>query len=121
MSRIEQPLTREPVEIDGRAMSTGRRARIIARDGYCCRYPDCEVSTGLQVDHIVALALGGKDTDDNLETLCADHHKQKTARDIRMIAKAKRLHLAHTGQKPPAKQKIKSRGFQRRWGDLAHD
>ncbi len=115
MSRVDTPLIREPVEIDGRAMSTARRVRIIARDGNCCRYPECEITTGLQVDHIVALALGGRDTDDNLETLCADHHKQKTARDVRMIAKAKRAGLKHRGEFPPAKQKIRSRGFERRW------
>jgi 5-methylcytosine-specific restriction endonuclease McrA len=114
-------MQRDPVELDGRAMSTARRQRIIARDGNCCRYPECEVMTGLEVDHIVALKLGGRDTDDNLETLCRDHHLAKTKRDVALIAKAKRLNLAHTGQKPPATQKIRSRGFQRRWGDLAHD
>ena len=117
MSRIDTPLTAEPVELDARRMSPGRRARIIARDGHQCRYPGCEVTTGLEVDHIVALALGGRDADDNLESLCAEHHAQKTKRDVKMIAKAKRAGLKHRGEFPPAPQKIKSRGFQRRWTD----
>lgn len=30
-------------------------------------------------DHIVPLAKGGTDTDDNIRCLCADHHQQVTA------------------------------------------
>jgi len=111
--RIEAPMKREPVEIDGRSMSTARRARIIARDGGKCRYPSCEVTTGLEVDHIVCLALGGRDTDDNLETLCADHHLAKTKRDVKMIAKARRAGAKHRGEFPASKAKIRGRGFQR--------
>jgi 5-methylcytosine-specific restriction endonuclease McrA len=120
VSRVNTPLHRDPVEIEARRMSPARRGKIITRDKHC-RYPGCGISDGLEVDHIVALALGGRDSDDNLECLCGPHHAQKTRRDIGLIAKAKRLHLAHTGQKPPPTQKIKSRGFQRRWGDIAHD
>lgn len=115
MSCIDTPMHRAPVEIDVRRMSTARRARIIARDGGCCRYPECEVSTGLEVDHIIALALGGRDSDDNLETLCAAHHLTKTKRDVKLIAQAKRRGLKHRGEFPPAKQKLKGRGFERRW------
>lgn len=119
MSQINSPLAREPLELDGRSMSPARRARIIARDGGQCRYPECSETKGLEIDHVIPLAIGGKDDDANLETLCAAHHLSKTKLDVKLIAKAKRLNLAHTGQKPPATQKIRNRGFQRRWGDLA--
>jgi 5-methylcytosine-specific restriction enzyme A len=33
-------------------------------------------------DHIVALVNGGADTESNLQSLCAEHHRQKTARDL---------------------------------------
>lgn len=116
---INTPMHREPVEIEGRSMTAARRARIIARDGGTCRYPDCEATHGLEVDHIVCLALGGRDSDENLETLCYDHHKQKTRRDVGLIAKAKRAGAKHRGEYPASKAKIRSRGFakSRDWSD----
>ena len=116
-ARIETPLEREPVEIAPRATSAKTKAHIIARDGHRCRYPGCEETTGLEVDHVIPLAMGGKDEDANLETLCSAHHLQKTKLDVKLIAKCKRLHLTHIGQKPPPTQKLKSRGFQKRWRD----
>lgn len=104
----------EPVEIASRAVSASAKARIIKRDGKCT-YPGCEATELLQVDHIVALALGGKNTDENLACLCPKHHARKTMADLKAIAKAKRRGLKHRGEFPPAKQKIKGRGFQRRW------
>lgn len=32
-----------------------------------------------EIDHIVPLAMGGTDTDDNVQGLCAQHHAEKTA------------------------------------------
>jgi 5-methylcytosine-specific restriction endonuclease McrA len=112
-------MTREPVEVVARALTPARRARILARDGHRCRYPGCAQILGLEVDHIVALGLGGRDSDDNLETLCAAHHRQKTSRDASLIAKAKRAGAKHRGEFPPSKAKIRSRGFQptRDWRD----
>lgn len=118
-TRVATPIRREPVEIVARAISASRRAQIIARDrGRCC-YPGCAATSGLEVDHIVALALGGRDADDNLETLCAAHHQQKTRLDARLIAKAKRAGAKHRGEFPPSKAKIRSRGFAptRDWRD----
>ncbi len=105
-----------PVEIEPRRMSSARRARIIARDKRC-RYPGCEATEALEVDHIVALELGGSDADHNLECLCSEHHKRKTAADVGAIARAKRRQANHTGTAPPPTQKLKSRNtFKRRWG-----
>lgn len=108
-------IIREPVEIEPRRMSSARRARIIERDGGCCTYPGCEVAVGLEIDHTIALELGGKDRDDNLKTLCAGHHKLKTRVDAGLIAQAKRRQAGHLGQKPPPTQAIRSRGFKKRW------
>jgi 5-methylcytosine-specific restriction protein A len=111
-STIHNPPTREDVEIDGRHMSPARRARILARDdGHCVR-PGCETPHDrLQVDHIVALQLGGKDADWNCEVLCFEHHRIKTAADITAIAKAKRRRLKARGEFPASRAKIRSRGF----------
>jgi 5-methylcytosine-specific restriction endonuclease McrA len=109
------PTPHEDVELDGRRMTPARRERILARFGHCCAFPGCEVREGLEIDHAIALGLGGKDRDDNLEPLCGPHHRAKTARDLKMIAKAKRAGMKHRGEFPPAKQKIRSRGFEPRW------
>lgn len=36
----------------------------------------------MEVDHIVNLASGGVDDDDNLQALCARCHEEKTRREI---------------------------------------
>lgn len=108
--RIDTPAELEPVEIDQRRMTPARRARIIARDGHC-KHPGCEITERLEVDHIVCLELGGKDEDWNLQALCYEHHKRKTAQDVRMIAKARRAGAKHRGEFPPSKAKLRSRGF----------
>lgn len=111
-------IIRDPVEIQDRGMTAARRARIIKRDNGQCVRPCCETPTDrLQVDHIVALALGGSDKDWNCETICFAHHQQKTKVDVAAIAKAKRRQLKHIGQAPPPTQQLRSRNtFKRRWG-----
>lgn len=117
-SRIDSPMVREPVEIDRRHMTPARRARIISRDKHC-KHPGCEATDALEIDHIVALELGGKDADWNLQALCYEHHKRKTAQDMRMIGKARRAGAKDRGEYPPSKVKIRSRGFpkSRDWQD----
>lgn len=105
---------REPLEIEPRRMTSARRQRIIARDKHC-RHPGCEVTEGLEVDHILCLEIGGSDADHNLQALCREHHALKTRNDIAIIAKAKRRQANHLGQKPPPTQQLRSRGFKRRW------
>ena len=103
-----------PVEIEDRHMSPARRLRIIKRDGGQCVRSMCPTPTDrLEVDHIVALALGGRDADDNLEVLCATHHRAKTNADLAAIAKAKRRQAKFEGTFPKSKAVIRSRGFQR--------
>lgn len=62
--------------------SAYRRARAAAlkRDGYACVVCHRGADTGvpLQTDHIVPLRDGGKNTTDNLQTLCGTCHAAKT-------------------------------------------
>jgi 5-methylcytosine-specific restriction endonuclease McrA len=56
-----------------------RRMRILTRDAFRCR--SCgRVASGhnVNVDHVVPLADGGTDDDDNLQTLCRSCHGRKT-------------------------------------------
>lgn len=60
------------------------RKRRLARSHYLCE--DClakdVVREATEVDHIVALFMGGEDVDSNTRNLCAEHHADKTRRDM---------------------------------------
>lgn len=63
-------------------MTPELRRRIAERDNYTCqicgRYmPD---GVGLQIDHIIPVAKGGKTTPDNLQVLCAECNRKKSDR-----------------------------------------
>ena len=115
---------RNPVPVTERGpMSPARRKRILTRQNGVCAYPECEVSEGLEVDHIVCLGLGGKDVDDNLEALCPDCHRRKTNLDLKLIAKARHQRAFHEGARPKPVRQLRGRGFgkSRREGDPAYD
>ena len=65
------------------------RAGVAARARYLSCHPLCEHCSrkGLtraadEVDHILPLHKGGKDTDDNKQALCSPCHRAKTAQDM---------------------------------------
>lgn len=72
----------EPKRLRGRS-NMKRRERIALRDGYTCR--ECGRITDLrdgEADHVVALAVGGQDTDSNLAWLCRTPcHENKSRRE----------------------------------------
>jgi hypothetical protein len=51
-------------------VSNKMRFAIYERDGYRCRICGKYYSQGLEIDHIVPIAKGGKSTYENLQTLC---------------------------------------------------
>lgn len=60
-----------------------RRARWLRAHPLCV---ECSkqgrVTAATVPDHIIALTNGGVDDETNLQSLCAEHHRQKTARDL---------------------------------------
>jgi 5-methylcytosine-specific restriction endonuclease McrA len=71
------------------AVSKALRFQVLRRDGHACRYcgrtpPEVK----LHVDHVVAVALGGADTPDNLVTACSECNGGKSAipADAAMVA-----------------------------------
>lgn len=103
-------LTGQPGEATPRkAMSLGRRGRIIARQGHVCARCGDKVSV-FEIDHVLPIELGGAEDDDNLQALCGRCHRAKTGADIQRIAKARRqAKLNHP--RVPSKRPLRSRGF----------
>lgn len=86
-----------PPRLRGRA-SQARRARILARDPVCRA---CLVRASVIADHIVNLAVSGKDdrlvTDDEMQGLCQDCSDAKTHTES-MPARAQRPSERHPGE-----------------------
>ncbi|MEW5248904.1 HNH endonuclease [Microbulbifer sp. 2201CG32-9] len=59
------------------------RAIIIERDSGLCQACKAEgkYQSGSHVDHITPKAQGGTDEPHNLQLLCVEHHKRKTAQE----------------------------------------
>jgi 5-methylcytosine-specific restriction protein A len=86
-----------------RLSTTQRLALFLAAKGQCqaCGW---RLDPGMrwEIDHIVPLALGGDDTDVNLQVLCKACHGGKTTRqDKPRLAKAKRVRARHLGATQP--------------------
>lgn len=87
----------------GRALQR-RRRQVFDRDGWRCRR--CghygTVHT-LQADHIVPLAQGGRDTNGNMQTLCAACHALKTGEEQHLRQRGEGSNSEEdTPRKPPA-------------------
>jgi 5-methylcytosine-specific restriction enzyme A len=59
-----------------------------------------------ELEHLVAHALNGDDSDENLRPAHVACHKAKTKEDVARIAKAKRVHAKHIGAKPRSKNPL---------------
>ena len=61
-----------------------RRARWLSGSPLCVM---CEaegrVTEAKEVDHIIRLEIGGADDESNYQSLCVDHHKAKTASEVK--------------------------------------
>lgn len=60
-----------------------QRAVVLNRDQGLCRTcrASGRVTAATEVDHIVPKSSGGSDDESNLQAICADCHKAKTARE----------------------------------------
>lgn len=72
----------------GRAW-TDRRAAWLRQHPLCCMCEqDGTVKAAQEVDHIQPLCDGGADNETNYQSLCIEHHAEKTAGEV----KARHLH-----------------------------
>jgi 5-methylcytosine-specific restriction endonuclease McrA len=68
------------------------RIKIFERDNFTCKICSKQFITGFKsnliADHITPISIGGDNWDmNNLQTLCIDCNKIKTAQDMKVIAK----------------------------------
>lgn len=94
LPKIPDTVTHVPFEGQGSGMGLGwkrRRARQL-RKRRVCQWPDC-TAKATEVDHEIPRFEGGADTDENLQSLCHDHHSQKTAAEGRRAWAGKKKKL----------------------------
>lgn len=95
-----------------------KRAALKRADGRCEgllpdtgeRCPCLLVAGRYHFDHVIADGLGGKPEIANCAVLCVPCHDDKTKRDVKLIARAKRREDARLGITGP-KTAIRSPGF----------
>lgn len=123
-------MNREPVFIHPRkSFSAKDRARIFAAADGICGISKRKIQAGeaWEVEHRIALALGGTNDDENLYPALVEPHKGKTRLDVKAIAKCRRIEKKSDPltRKPSRlqsrgfdrngpKQKIQSRSFQKK-------
>ncbi|MFY8105962.1 MAG: HNH endonuclease [Elstera sp.] len=82
-----------------RKLTSARRAAIFRDAGGVCHLCSRKIAPGepWQIEHVLALALGGADEPENCRPAHADCHAAKTAADVRAIRKADRQARRHAG------------------------
>jgi len=68
----------------GRAIPAPLRTALEERDRVC-QVPTCDMTLGLEIDHIIPFAEGGPASLENLVRLCKRHHLQKTHDGYRLV------------------------------------
>ena len=80
---------------DDAAIPPRVKLRVKSRANDCCQNCGIRVRYGGEVDHAIALILGGQNAEGNLRFLCANCHAAKTKADVaaksRAAKKQKRL------------------------------
>ena len=74
------------------------RAQIFENAGGRCAICTRKLGPGdsWELDHVLAIAAGGSDDDDNLRVACSWCHQPKSAGDTTTAAKIKRQAIRHT-------------------------
>jgi 5-methylcytosine-specific restriction endonuclease McrA len=77
-----------------------------ARAQYQCEHRGhtgkrCSARANLHIDHKKALAFGGKTEKDNLQCLCASHHRQKTEKELGKMFIAEKILERREAQASP--------------------
>ena len=77
-----------------------QRIAICEAHGWICHLTGIKIDPvrdKWEIEHIVPLAGGGEDVDENCAPVLAWAHKEKTVQDVKRIAKGKRVREKHLG------------------------
>ena len=66
------------------------RIRIAYRQDYECKLCQAKLPPTFEIDHVCALSHGGEDCVSNLQALCPNCHREKTAPEIQTLADRRR-------------------------------
>ena len=86
-----------------RRLSPRAKASILERQaGLCaiCARP----GQRWEFDHVIPLAIGGADDASNMVAVHGPCHREKTSKDVKVIAKVKRLIRTQSGQRSRARK-----------------
>jgi 5-methylcytosine-specific restriction enzyme A len=77
------------------------RLRVFERAGGVCHISGRKIQPGeaWEIEHVIPIALGGANDEDNLAPALVAPHRAKTALDVKAKAKAARLAKRHYGIK----------------------
>lgn len=90
-----------------RRLTPSERAALLERQGGLCVSWGCEESENLIEEHSTPYTWTGEKPD---QLMCKDCHKEKTRRDIKAIAKVKRIQKKERGEER-AKRRLPSKPF----------
>lgn len=111
------PVTAEETAIEKRRAPTKAEViEVLLRQEGRCRHCKDKLKLGqFDWDHELARAKGGKNSADNFQALCRPCHKIKTKKDVKDIAKTKRLQkkrqVARGERAARTKKKIQNGGW----------
>jgi 5-methylcytosine-specific restriction protein A len=89
------------------------KLRILHRQKFKCALTGRPIKAGANIDfdHIVELIMGGKNTEQNLQAVLREAHKEKTKAAIKRKAKADNIAKSAFDLRAPTTQPIQSKGF----------
>jgi hypothetical protein len=94
------------------SLTLNEKILMCARQRWLCAVCN-DVLHDAEYDHSTPVALGNDAKPD--QAICIPCHRLKTIRDVKAIAKAKRLHRTFVLGEKRQKRKMQSRGFDKRW------
>lgn len=88
-------------ETKRKKFSSKQRLECFVKHGALCYLCETKIKPGeeWQIEHILPVALGGSNEDENLRPVHVHCHKPKTKDDVGKISKANRLRAKHFGAK----------------------
>ena len=88
---------------DDQTIPNSVKMRLLRQADGRCQKCGVHLGIGWDVDHIIALCLGGPHRESNLQCLCKNHHKKKTKQDISLKCESDRKRIKLTGPKRKSK------------------